>query len=517
MNNRDQGPIIVWIRRDLRLSDNPALRFAADHGALLAVFVWSADEHGPWPEGGASKSWLHRALQEFSRQLQAIGGHPLIVCNGDTVASLLKVAQQTRARQLVWNRHYEPAAIALSSKLKREARASGLEVRSFRGSLLHEPQDIRNRQGTPFKVFTAFWKHCRTLTSAPMPIAAPLHLEQSRYGARSLEIADLALLPTVRWDVNVATGWEPGEVGAHAALARFVESPIDYYVSGRDRPADDGVSQLSPFLHFGHITPTQIRAALYPSDELDDPGRSNPERGYPELDDPRHNQTGRNSPGHAALGDGAAAFERQLYWRDFAHHLLFHFPAMPEQELNPAFARFPWAKDSTNDAALHAWQCGETGYPLVDAGMRELWQTGTMHNRVRMNVASFLVKHLLIDWRVGQRWFWDTLFDADLANNAMGWQWAAGCGVDAAPFFRIFNPTLQAERFDPAGAYIRRWVPELAQLDKRWIHQPASAPPLELAAAGVRLGKDYPQPVVDHAAARATALAALASIKKTTA
>jgi deoxyribodipyrimidine photo-lyase len=484
MNANLSGPVLLWVRRDLRVHDNPALAYAAARGDVVPVFVWNPAEDGGWPLGAAARVWLHHALGGFASELERRGSARLIIAVGSVVDTLMHHAQAVSARSIVWNRLYEPAAIAQSAALKRRAAAAGIEARSFASYLLNEPQAIKNRQGTPFKVFTAYWKHCTQINPQAPPLCAPASISGSHQHAPSLSVDALELLPRSPWHRQVLAGWTPSEAGAGAALERFAATAIDNYQIGRDEPALDGVSALSPYLHHGQISPRQIRARL------------------------------SVGAGNGALSDGARAFERQLYWRDFAHYLLFHFPHMPSAPLNPAFAQFPWSDGRGDVGALVAWQRGETGYPLIDAGMRELWRTGTMHNRVRMNVASFLVKHLLVDWRVGQRWFWDTLFDASLANNSMGWQWAAGCGVDAAPYFRIFNPTLQAERFDSDGDYIRRWVPELARLDKRWIHQPSVAPAQVLAAAKVCLDKDYPRPIVDHREARAMALSALATIKK---
>ncbi|MEM7406298.1 MAG: deoxyribodipyrimidine photo-lyase [Pseudomonadota bacterium] len=470
---------IVWVRRDLRIGDNAALDYAAGRGAVLPVFVWDPAADGDWLPGAASRVWLHHALRDLAAAYRAMGLR-LLVCRGETIATLADVLRRSGADAVVWNRSYEPAAIATSTAVKSAVRAAGAEARSFPGAVLHEPPTITNRQGLPFKVFTAFWKYCAALPP-PAPLPAPATLTAPAGKPRGVSIDSLELLPRIRWDRPMLNDWTVSAAGARAELEAFVNGSVEDYADGRDRPAVRGTSRLSAYLHFGQLTAAEIMA--------------------------------RARRGNQPASGGAEAFVRQLYWRDFAHHLLYHFPHMPERALNASFDRFPWAESADGDGLLAAWQRGETGYPLVDAGMRELWATGYMHNRVRMNVASFLVKHLLIHWRAGQSWFWDTLVDADLANNAMGWQWAAGCGVDAAPYFRIFNPVLQGERFDPAADYIARWVPELSALPAKWRHKPAAASAAILREGGVRLGRDYPRPVVDHQEARASALAAFATLK----
>lgn len=462
----------------MRLRDNPALSFAAQRGAVLPVFIWDPGAEGDWAPGSASRVWLHHALLSLAAAYRD-AGLKLVVVSGETVSTLADVMRRSGADTVVWNRTYDPAGIALGAAVKSAIRADGAEARSFAGAVLHEPQSITNRQGQPFKVFTAFWKHCAALPS-PVPLPMPPTLTAPSRTPRGMRLDALGLLPAPRWDKVMMAGWDASLAGAHAELDAFSRGPMADYADGRDRPALRGTSRLAAYLHFGQITPAEVL----------------------HLTASRHGT------------QGADAFARQLYWRDFAQHLLYHFPHMPERALNASFDRFPWAKASDTDVLLGAWQRGETGYPLVDAGMRELWSTGYMHNRVRMNVASFLVKHLLIHWRAGQSWFWDTLVDADLANNAMGWQWAAGCGVDAAPYFRIFNPVLQGERFDPGADYIAQWVPELTKLPSKWRLKPHAAPAAVLASTGVRLGQDYPHPVVDHQEARASALAAFATLKQ---
>ncbi|NKC11021.1 MAG: deoxyribodipyrimidine photo-lyase [Gammaproteobacteria bacterium] len=471
-----QPPVtLFWVRRDLRLKDNPALVQASGRGAVVPVFIWEeeAGSHAHWAPGAAAKVWLHHALEHFDRSLKAHGSR-LIIRLGPALAALRRLISETGASAVVWNRRYEPDAIDLDTAVKAALRNDGIEAQSFAAALLNEPAQVRNQQGQPFKVFTAFWKHCtayvprRSGMNAPAIIAAPARWP------KSVALPRLALLPAHAWHRTVVSPWVIGEQGAWSALEQFAGGALAGYANGRDRPGQEGVSRLSPYVHFGHLSPVQIIEYL-------------------------------------GADEDAAPYIRQLYWRDFAHHLLFHFRASPQRPLNTRFERFPWRQEETGDG-VSAWRGGQTGYPLVDAGMRELWQTGWMHNRVRMNAASFLVKHLLVHWRVGAKWFWDTLVDADLANNTMGWQWVAGCGADAAPYFRIFNPVLQGERFDPGGTYVRRYVPELSVLPDKWIHQPWQAPAHVLRAAHVSLDDNYPRPIVEHGFARQRALEALAAM-----
>ncbi len=462
------GATLWWLRRDLRLDDNPALAAACARGPVVPVFVWCPREEGRWAPGAASRVWLHHALAALHAALRRHGLR-LVVRHGPTLETLAALAAECDASAVYWNRLYDPASTARDTQVKGALRERGLEARSFNGALLNEPWAVASSQGRPFRVFTPFHRHCLSLGPPRSPAPAPGNLPAPRTWPAGDTLDALALLPRIDWAVGIREAWTPGEAGAQRELAVFVDGAAAHYATGRDLPATDGVSRLSPHLHFGEISPHRVW--------------------------------------HAVSNE---AFTRQLYWREFAHHLLFHFPHTPDEPLYPRYKAFPWREDGP---ALGAWQRGRTGYPLVDAGMRELWHTGWMHNRVRMNVASFLVKHLLLDWRAGARWFWDTLVDADLASNTMGWQWAAGCGADAAPYFRIFNPVRQGGRFDPGGRYVRRWLPELARLPPEHVHAPWAAPTAVLEAAGVRLGHDYPWPVVEHAAARRRALAALETLR----
>ena len=421
-----QSTSLVWFRLDLRLRDNPALEAAAKLGEIVPVFIWAPEEEGAWPPGAASRWWLHHSLKALTKDLGS-----LVIRRGPSLDALRQLVKETGATSVFWNRRYEPALIARDTKVKQALLADGLKVESFNSALLFEPWEIKTGSGGPYQVFTPFYRAC-VAKGVKTETLKPLRPDVA--GAKSLDLDDLGLLPKLDWAKGF--DWQPGEAGAHKLLKGFRD---ENYSKLRDLPATGGTSRLSPHLHFGEISPRQVWVAT------------------------------SHEP-----------YRRQLIWREFAHHLLYHFPHTPEKPLRTKFESFPWVRDSK---AIKAWQRGRTGFPLVDAGMRELWTTGWMHNRVRMVTASFLVKDLLISWQEGARWFWDTLVDADLANNTLGWQWVAGCGADAAPYFRIFNPASQAEKFDPDGEYIRRWV-----------KQPVA-------------------PIVDHNVARQRALEALAKTK----
>ncbi len=460
---------IIWFRRDLRLADNPALAMAlAHHRQILPVFIHAPHEEAPWPPGGASDWWLHHALRDLDRQLNG----RLLLRRGDSLATLQQLVARTGATAVYWNRVYEPAAIARDTAIKQALRAAGIVADSANAALLFEPWDLANKQGAPFRVFTPFWRRLleRGVPDRPEPgpdLARRLVGKSELAGFGGDDLGTLGLLPRIRWDEGLSAAWQPSRAGAEARLDEFVATDLRSYDHGRDLPATDQVSRLSPYLHFGQLGPREIVAAC------------------------------RNR------GPAAAAFLRELGWREFAHHLLYHFPRTVERPMDRRFEDFAWRDDPSQ---LRAWQRGETGIPLVDAGMRQLWATGWMHNRVRMVAASFLTKNLLLPWQAGARWFWDTLVDADLANNTLGWQWVAGCGVDAAPYFRVFNPVLQGEKFDPAGTYVKRWLPVLARLPAKWVHRPWEAPTQVLEASGVTLGRDYPRPIVDLKASRQRAL-----------
>ena len=476
-------PSIHWFRLDLRLADNPALRAAIEHGGtVVPAFIWSPEEEAPWSPGGASNWWLHQSLAALDAQLRAAGSR-LVIRRGPTLDALRGLAKETNADAVFWNRRYEPAAIARDRKVKEALTSDGLVAESFNAALLHEPWTIQNQSKKPFQVFTPFWKHCLAKPDPAEPLPAPKNILSPSKWPKSLALDELELEPKINWTDGLRAAWQPGEACATASLHRFLSKAFDDYSDQRNRPDVTGTSRLSPHLHFGEISPRQVWYGLK---------RMASKRGLP-IERWR-----------------ASQFLAEIGWREFAHHLLFHFPHTPAEPLRADFKKFPWRKDA---AWLRAWQKGLTGYPIVDAGMRELWATGWMHNRVRMIVASFLVKDLLISWQEGARWFWDTLVDADLPQNTLGWQWTAGCGADAAPYFRVFNPTSQSEKFDPRGQYVRKWCPELAKLPDKWLHQPHTSPAETLRAAEVELGHNYPTPVISHAIAREAALEAFARIK----
>ncbi len=476
---------LLWFRADLRLADNPALANAVNRGEpVVPVFILDDEDAHAWASGGASRWWLHGSLEALDRDLRKIGGPGLILRRGPAEPAIAGLVAETCANAVVWNRRYEPWAVTRDARIRAALHAQGVEAESFNATLLCEPTDFANLQGQPYKVFTPFWKALRATILPPTPIAAPKHLSPLAKAPAGDPLESWALRPTQPdWAGGLDVLWTPGEAGAQARLDDFVDNAMLAYRERRNLPGEAGTSRLSPHLHFGEIGPWQVWRAATTAAAA---------------------QTGDPFPA------GVETFLSEIAWREFAAHLLFHFPTIPVAPLRPEFARFPWRSDP---AALIAWQKGLTGYPIIDAGMRELWTTGWMHNRVRMIVASFLIKHLLLDWREGEAWFWDTLVDADLASNAASWQWVAGSGADAAPYFRIFNPITQGEKFDPDGLYVRRWVPELARLPNDLLHAPWTASALELSAGRVRLGVDYPHPIVDHAVARARALAALSSLK----
>ena len=475
---------IVWFRNDLRVVDNRALAAAAkDGGTIVPVFILDEDGKGAWPMGGASRWWLHHSLGSLGRSLAALGA-PLILRRGSTVAELAGLAVETGARSIHFSRAYEPAAIASETAVRDALGAAGIEVRRYAGALMFEPDAVRTKTGVPYKVYTPFWRSVCAGAAPRPPVPAPAALTAIARQPKSVSLNSLALLPTnPDWSAGLKAAWTPGEAGAASRLDRFLEDAAPQYAEGRNRPDRPGTSRLSPHLHHGEISPATCWHAAA-----------------------RVEATAATDAARASL----ETFRKELVWREFSYNLLFNWPSLPEAPFNPSFAAFPWLESPDH---LTAWQRGQTGYPIVDAGMRELWQTGWMHNRVRMIVGSFLVKNLLVSWQSGEAWFWDTLVDADLAANAASWQWVAGSGADAAPYFRIFNSVKQGETFDPDGAYVRRCVPELARVPTKFIHQPWSAPHDILAAAGVTLGGTYPAPIVDHAVTRARALRAYDAVK----
>ncbi|TQV72624.1 deoxyribodipyrimidine photo-lyase [Exilibacterium tricleocarpae] len=475
-------PIIYWFRQDLRLHDNPGLRAAVKTGhPILAVYVLDDETPGQWCHGGAARWWLHHSLAALQQTLKDRGGR-LILRRGAAQAELLRLVDEVDACGVYFSRQYEPFAAQVEQGLHAELSARGIEVKRFGGYLLFEPEQLRTQAGEPFKVFTPYWKACLQQPAPGPARQVPRHIEFCRRRLSAGRLRDWDLLPTAPdWAGGLRESWTPGEAGAQQRLRDFLHEGLIGYKVGRDQPARASTSRLSPHLHFGEISARQIWHTLQ-REAVTTPGAQ----------------------------DDAGHFLREMGWREFSYHLLHHWPSLPSQPFRRQFDAFPWRSDRP---ALAAWQRGKTGYPLVDAGMRELWHTGWMHNRVRMIVASLLVKNMLVPWQEGEAWFWDTLVDADLANNAASWQWVAGSGADAAPYFRIFNPVTQSQKFDAEGQYIRRWVPELVQLPDKYIHAPWEAPAEVLAAAGVNLGGNYPAPVLDLKATRQQALDAYAAIR----
>jgi deoxyribodipyrimidine photo-lyase len=453
-------PVIVWFRQDLRLADNPALLAAAATGApLICLFVLDDATAGMWKWGGASRWWLHHTLTALDKSLDG----KLVLRQGEAGKVVTSLVAESGADTVMWNRCYEPFATRRDTALKASLGQAGVTVQSFNGALLHEPWALKTKSDTPFRVFTPFWNAMRSKdVDKPHPAPRKLNLQPARGDA----LKDWKLLPA-KPDWAKCFDWTPGEKAAQTALYDFLDD-ISGYGTGRDLPDRDGTSRLSPHLHWGEISPRQIWHAV-------------------------------RTHGHSA---GSETFLKELGWREFCAQLLFHNPDLPTEPLDKRFEAFKW-RHSEKD--FRAWTKGMTGIPIVDAGLRQLWQTGWMHNRVRMIVASLLIKHLGIHWREGERWFWDTLVDADLASNSANWQWVAGCGADAAPFFRIFNPVLQGEKFDPKGDYVRRFVPELKAVPDKFIHRPWDAP---------QPPKNYPAPIVDLAAGRTRALASFKALKR---
>ncbi len=472
----DSGPLtIMWFRQDLRLRDNPALCAAAAGGAVLPVYVLDDGNAGEWKMGGASRWWLHDSLAKLNESLN--GG--LWVLRGDAERALAGLCASLPVRKVVWNRCYEPWRRERDGRIKRALREAGVEAASFNSALLLEPWENTKADGTPYRVFTPFYHSLLNShrTVAPLPEPRNLAIAIADCSQPADRIGQLGLKPRIPWDAGFAERWTPGETAAAELCRNFLENGTAEYQSRRDFPADSAASSLSPHLHFGEISPRQVWWGIH----------------------------------SLAGGDGGHPFARQLCWREFAHHLMYHDPRITRENWRGEFDDFPWREDAES---LRRWQQGVSGIPLVDAGMRELWTTGTMHNRARMVTASFLTKNLLIHWRHGADWFWDCLVDADLANNSFGWQWVAGSGADAAPYFRVFNPVLQSRKFDPQGAYLRRWLPALRDLPDKHIHAPWEAPESVLRAAGIRLGEDYPPPIVDLRMSRERALAAWRTLRR---
>ncbi|MCI5073813.1 deoxyribodipyrimidine photo-lyase [Oricola sp.] len=478
-SDKATAPVIVWFRNDLRVADNRALDAAAESGRPVVPLFVLEDAEDAIPLGGAQRWWLHHSLAALSKSLEELGA-PLILRRGDPLAILKEIADETGADTVFWNRRYTPTLTKRDAEIKSDLRAAGWTVESHEGPLLHEPTRLKTGSGGPYRVYTPFWRAFSETPPPRPPLDAPDSLIAHDGDTASDELVDWSLLPTKPdWSGGIADEWTPGEDGAAERLERFLDEAIDGYGDARDCPDGETTSKLSPHLAFGEITPFQIWEAT------------------------------EERRGDAPSSD-MTKFRKELVWREFSWHLLVNFPDLPTANFNEDFDAFPWREPGED---LTAWQKGRTGYPIVDAGMRQLWQTGWMHNRVRMIVASFLIKHLLIDWRHGESWFRDTLVDADPASNAASWQWVAGSGADAAPYFRIFNPILQGEKFDPDGAYVRHFVPELEALPDKYLHKPWDAPESVLSKAGVKLGDTYPRPLVEHAGARERAMVAYKDMK----
>lgn len=507
---------IIWFKRDLRLHDHPALTAAVQQGKpIVPIYIWSPDEESPWSPGGASKWWLHDALLQLDRQLTQVAGSSqdqgprnltnLRVVRGPFLDTLLATARLYQSNEIYTTGSLEPQGAAQEKILHRRLKDTGIDLRAFYSNLLLKPQTVTKDDKQPYSIFTPFYRAAsKHAVPKPLPIPAAMTLATTppalTSGNSCLDLESLGLRPTTMarpWDKGFFEFWHPKgapSLESPNALLHHALGSINNYEEDRNFPARRGTSRLGPFLHFGQITPRQIYHYLQLCDAASQESISQKKPPYPQV--------------RAAA---ALPYIRQLYWREFAHDQLLHHPTLDTTPLRSEFQDFPFEADPVK---LKAWQRGQTGFPIVDAAMRELWQTGFMHNRARMVVGSFLVKDLMIHWQDGARWFWDTLVDADLANNSMGWQWIAGCGIDAAPYFRIFNPILQSQKFDPDGTYIKTYCPELARLPAAALHAPWEAPPLILKSAGVTLGKTYPYPIVDHAKAKLRAMVAYDSIRR---
>ena len=473
MNN---SPVVVWFRQDLRLRDNPALLAAHQTGRLIIpVYILDDETSGEWKLGAASRWWLNESLKTLDEALN--GKLCLLIGSASTVLS--RLIQKLGAEAIYWNRCYEPWRIVRDAKIQEKLINEGTEVFTFNGSLLFEPQTTLKEDGSPYKVFTPFYQRgCLGKNIEPRrPQKSPKEFSLGKH--KGLTLDDLELLPTSPWHHKFQQYWQPGEAGARARLKEFLNNGLKGYKEGRNHPSRKNVSRLSPHLHFGEISPNDVWYAAKQK-MVTDGGKKDGE-----------------------------TFLSELGWREFSNNLLYYFPNLPRVNLQKKFHAFPWRKDTK---ALKRWQQGQTGYPIVDAGMRELWETGYMHNRIRMIVGSFLVKNLMLHWHFGEEWFWDTLVDADLANNSASWQWIAGCGADAAPYFRIFNPVTQGQKFDTEGEYVRRFVPELSKVPTKYLHNPWEAPEKILSGAGVKMGKDYPHPIVKLSDSRERALRAFSSL-----
>ncbi|MEI4770672.1 deoxyribodipyrimidine photo-lyase [Psychrobacillus sp. FJAT-51614] len=465
--------IIVWFRKDLRVHDNPALWEASQQGTVIPVFIWSKEEEKEYQASDSSLWWLHHSLLSFQQRI------PLIIRVGNSLEVLQDLIHETQADAVFFNERYEPSIVNRDRKIITQLKAQYIEARTYNANLLYNPAEMFNHNQEVYKVFTTFWKKSMNVI-AHHPVPTPYKFEIYKNPITSVKVEELHLLSSKYRSDKLEQYWKPGEQNALEIWEQFLSNNLYKYERKRDFPASRATSTLSPYLASGNIS---VRSIFYAARKDDSPILQ--------------------------------SFIRQLVWREFSYHQLIQFPTFPMKPLRSNFEHFPWQKD---EVAVDCWKKGLTGYPLVDAGMRELWETGYMHNRVRMVASSFLVKHLLIDWRIGYEWFQQTLVDFDVANNAMGWQWVTGSGIDSAPYFRIFNPIIQSEKFDSNGDYIRKWVPELAKLPAPYIHRPWDAPSDILKGIDIQLGSTYPLPIVDHSSARLRALRAydvIKGIKKT--
>tara|TARA_X000000950_G_scaffold150712_1_gene185732 strand:- start:128 stop:1585 length:1458 start_codon:yes stop_codon:yes gene_type:complete len=474
-----QERTIVWFRKDLRIQDNPSLFAALENNQrIIPVFIWDEEAGGSWKLGASSRWWLHHALLDLSQSIRNLGGQ-LLLLKGKAEEVIPHLANKYGAKQVYYGRTYDPSGIETQVQVEEALDQAGIESQSFNSSLLQEPWETKNGSGKPFQVFTPYWRKSRQIIYREPLSYNPSKLNFEALPTPQTKLDDLELIPHHPWHHKLGEHWEVTEEAGLRMIRRTVDEVTRSYATRRNHPAVEGTSRLSPYLAWGLVSPRQICQAVLSAE---------------------------NEGSHR----GENKFLVEIGWREFSYHLLYHYPTIPDQPLRPKYASFPWLEDPES---LDNWKFGNTGYPMVDAGMRQLYETGWMHNRVRMVVASFLVKHLLLPWNEGAKWFWDTLVDADLASNTQGWQWAAGCGADAAPYFRIFNPITQGEKFDARGEYAKQWIPSLENLPSKWVFRPWEAPPSLLSESGIELGKDYPSPCIDHAYGRQRALAALASLK----
>jgi deoxyribodipyrimidine photo-lyase len=478
----EQAPIVVLFQNDLRIKDHPALNFAIQTGAPIIPLYIHSENDVVLKQGGASKWWLYHSLHKLDVELKKFGSK-LIVRQGKKLETLIDFTKETNARAVAFCKKFEPGALSNESQFHDELKKINIECHSFNGSLLIEPSEIVLKDKDPVPVFTKFWNEFKEKIVIEEPFEFPKVLPKVSSQLKTVSLESLDLEPQFNWASGIKNCWDPGEESAWQRLNYFIFNNLESYGKDRDRLDKDKVSHLSPHIHFGEISPKAIWREVKKFDEMH---------------------------GDKKISDSVEFFLKELAWREFAYYLLYHFPESYKKPIRENFKQYPWKGQYKKE--LKSWKCGQTGYPLIDAAMRELWICGWMNNRVRMIVASFLTKDLLIPWQEGANWFWDTLVDADLANNSLGWQWVLGSGADSAPYFRVFDPVLQSEKFDPDGTYIRRFVPELANLNNQLIHKPWKATELELELAGIKLGVDYPLPIIDHEKAKQTAQKIYASL-----